>query len=168
MSSQPPAQPPAPAPPPAPLPHAALEHARRHALLSLLLLIAVIALAWAALAPLGARERTLLLEIAPGTQTRRQSGDMTGALPPTVRLTLGVRDVLHIKNNDTAPHFLGAILVKPGREMHLPFEQAGSEEFTSSAHPGGKLTVLVEPWPDPGTARLRWRLRALVQAVRHY
>lgn len=144
------------------------DHARRHSLLSVLLLIAVVTLAWAALAPLGAHERNYLLEIPPGALARRQAGDIGAALPQTVRLTLGVRDVLHIKNSDLAPHYLGAILVKPGKELRLPFEQAGSQEFTSSAHFGGKLTVLVEPWPDPGTARLRWRLRELVQAARHY
>lgn len=154
-----------------PDPHAssrALDHARRHALLSLLLLVAVIALAWAALAPIAARERNYPLEIPAGALARRQAGDVTAALPQTVRLTLGVRDVLHIKNRDVASHYLGAILLKPGKELRLPFEQPGSQEFTSSAHFGGKLTVLVEPWPDPGTARLRWRLRELEQAVRHY
>lgn len=146
----------------------ALEHARRHALLSLLLLIGMVVLLWAALAPIGARERTLLLEIPEGAAARRQAGNVAGALPHTVRLTLGVRDVLHVKNRDSAPHYLGAILVKPGKELRLPFEQSASEVFTSSAHAGGKLTVLVEPWPDPGTARLRWRWREGVRDIRRY
>ena len=152
----------------APVPHAALEHARRHSLLTLLLLIALLALAWAALAPIGARERTLLLEIPPGAQARRQAGDIAAALAPAVRLTQGVRDVLHVKNRDTVPHYLGAMLLRPGKELRLPFEQPGSQEFSSSAHFGGKLTVIVEPWPVPGTARLLWRLRQGEQAIRHY
>ena len=147
---------------------AALEHARRHSLLSLLLLVGVVALAWAALAPIGPRERAYLLDIPPGALARRQAGDIAAALPQTVRLTLGVRDVLHIKNRDAVPHYLGAILIRPGKDLRLPFEQPGSQEFTSSAHFGGKLTVLVEPWPDPGTGRLRWRLRELEQSARHY
>lgn len=161
--------PPEPPVPIAPVdPARALDHARRHSLLSLLLLIAVITLAWAALAPIAARERNYLLKIPQGALARRMAGDVTAALPQTVRLTLGVRDVLHIVNKDVAPHYLGAILVKPGKDLRLPFEQPGSQEFTSSAHFGGKLTVLVEPWPDPGTARVRWRLRELVQAARYY
>ncbi len=147
---------------------AALDHARRHSLLSLLLLVFVVGLAWAALAPLGARERTLLLEIPEGAAARPQPLDITRTLPQTVRLTQGVRDVLHVKNRDKVPHYLGAILVKPGKELRLPFEQASSEEFTSSAHLGGKLTVLVEPFPDPGTARVRWRWREMVKAARSY
>ena len=147
---------------------AALEHARRHSLLSLLLVIAVVALAWAALAPIGAKDRNHVLEITQGTLARRLAGDIHGALPRTVRLTLGVRDVLHVKNHDVAPHYLGAMLVKPGKELRLPFEQSASQEFSSSAHFGGKLTVLVESFPDPGTERLLWRLRQLVLAIRYY
>lgn len=145
-----------------------LDHARRHALLSLLLLIAFIALAWAALAPVDARERNHVLIIGEGALARRLAGDITNALPLAVRLTVGVRDVLHVKNNDTAAHYLGAILIKPGKELRLPFEDASQRVFTSSAHFGGKLTVVVEPWPDPGTARLRWRVLELVQTIRHY
>lgn len=146
----------------------ALDHARRHSLLSLLLLIALIVLVWAALAPIAARDRSHLVEIPAGALERRLAGNIANALPLTVRLTVGVRDVLHVKNNDTAPHYLGAIAVKPGKQFRLPFEQAGAQEFASSAHFGGKLRVVVEPWPDPGTARLRWRTLELVQAIRHY
>lgn len=146
----------------------ALEHARRHSLLSLLLVVLFAALAWGAMAPVAAKDRNHVLEIADGALARRVAGDITDALPLTVRLTVGVRDVLHVKNNDAAPHYLGAVLIKPGKQLRLPFEYASQREFTSSAHFGGKLTVVVEPWPDPGTARLRWRTLALVQAIRHY
>ncbi len=147
---------------------AALDHARRHSLLTLLLVLAFLGLAWAALAPIAAKDRTHLIEMSNGTMARRIAGDINGALPLQVRLTLGVRDVLHVKNNDVAPHYLGAIGIKPGKQLRLPFEQAGTQEFVSSAHFGGKLTVVVEPWPVPGTARLRWRMLELVQAIRHY
>lgn len=150
------------------MPHAALAHARRHRLPSLLLVIALLALAWAALAPVSAKQRNHVLEITQGTLARRLAVDIGGALAPTVRLTLGVRDVLHVKNNDSAPHYLGAVLLAPGEELRLPFEQASQREFSSSAHFGGKLTVVVEPWPDPGSARLRWRTLEWLQAVRHY
>ena len=148
--------------------HPAFGHARRHAVLSSLLLLAMLVLVWAALAPIGVKDRDHLIEIAPGTQQRRLAGDINAALPLTVRLTLGVRDVLTVKNNDSVPHYLGARPVKPGKQFRLPFESASQQEFSSSAHFGGKLTVIVEPWPDPGTARLRWRTLELVQAIRHY
>jgi hypothetical protein len=148
--------------------HPAIEYARRHSVLCLLLLFAVLGAGWAALAPISARDRNHLIEITPGTLQRRLAGDITHALPLTVRLTIGVRDVLTVKNNDSVPHYLGARLVKPGKQFRLPFESASQHEFSSSAHFGGKLTVVVEPWPDPGTARLRWRTLELVQAIRHY
>lgn len=147
---------------------AALEHARRHSLLSLLLVIAVVALAWAALAPIGAKDRNHVLEITQGTLARRLAGDIHGALPRTVRLTLGIRDVLQVQNNDAAPHYLGPVTIAPGKQFRLPFELAAEREFSSSFHFGGKLTVVVEPWPDPGVPRVRWRTRELVQAIRHY
>lgn len=147
---------------------AAFDHVRRHSLLTLLLLVAILLLAWAALAPVSAKERNHELEITAGTLQRRLAGDIQGALPLQVRLTVGVRDVLHVTNNDGAPHYLGAMSIKPGKQLRLPFEQATTERFSSSAHFGGTLTVVVEPWPVPGTARLRWRILELVQAVRHY
>ncbi len=146
----------------------ALDHARRHSLLTLLLVIALVLLGWAAFAPIGGAERKVLLDITSGTSARKQAGDITGALPRTMRLTLGVRDVLHIKNNDTVLHYLGAIALKPGKQMQLPFEHAGASEFTSSAHFGGTLTIVVEPMPDPGTARVRWRTLESIRAIRHY
>ena len=147
---------------------AALDHARRHALLTLLLVITIVLLAWGALAPVSARERNHELEITAGTLQRRLAGNIHGALPLQVRLTVGVRDVLHVTNNDVAAHYLGAISIKPGKQLRLPFEQATTEQFSSSAHFGGTLTVVVEPWPVPGTARLRWRMLELVQTIRHY
>jgi hypothetical protein len=147
---------------------AALAYARRHLIQSCLGVLALCLLAWGAFAPLGAIERSHVIDIADGTLQRRLAGDIQGALPPTVRLTLAVHDVLHVKNHDSVPHYLGAVLVRPGREFRLPFEAASQREFTSSFHFGGKLTVVVEPWPVPGTARLRWRVLALEQAIRHY
>lgn len=150
------------------MPHVASDHVRSHSPLTFVLAAVVVALAWAAMAPIAARERNHVLEIADGALARRLAGDITHALPLTVRLTVGVRDVLHVKNHDAAPHYLGAVLIKPGKELRLPFEDASQREFTSSAHVGGKLTVVVEPWPDPGTARLRWRTLEWVQAIRRY
>ncbi len=146
----------------------ALDHARRHSLLTLLLVIALVLLAWAAFAPIGGADRKVLLEITSGTMARKQAGEINGALPRTVRLTLGVRDVLHVKNNDTVLHYLGAIALKPGKQLQLPFEDAGERAFTSSAHFGGTLTLVVEPMPDPGTARVRWRVLESIRAIRHY
>jgi hypothetical protein len=83
-----------------------------------------------------------------------------------VRLTLGVRDVLLLHNRDIAPHVFGQVLVLPGHVFRLPFEQAGDYVYACDAAPGHAVTVRVGNHPDPGWARLGWRLRVLVEAVR--
>lgn len=120
-------------------------------------LVAIVALAllWAALAPLGYPTRERPLEFPRGAQV---SGE--------VRLTLGVRDVLLLRNHDSVPHVFGQVLVLPGHEFRLPFEQAGSYPFACDAAPDERVTVRVLPEPDPGWQRLRWRLQALLESVR--
>jgi hypothetical protein len=82
-------------------------------------------------------------------------------VPAEIRLTLGVRDVLLLRNRDVAPHVFGQVLVLPGRVVRLPFEQAGDFPFACDLAPASKVTVRVLPQPDPGWPRLRWRLAAL-------
>ncbi|MCS0582066.1 hypothetical protein NX784_10730 [Massilia pinisoli] len=122
-----------------------------------LLLVAV--LLWAALAPLRypTRERTLVFARGAGS---------VAPVPAEVHLTLGVRDVLLLHNRDTAPHVFGQVLVLPGHVFRLPFEQAGDYVYACDAAPGQAVTVRVANHPDPGWARLGWRLRAFVEAVR--
>ena len=122
-------------------------------------------LAWAALAPLHYPTRERLLEFPHGAAVLRgQAGPVL--VPAEVRLTLGVRDVLLLRNRDLAPHVFGQVLVLPGHEVRLPFEQAGDYPFACDVAPAAKVTVKVLPQPDPGWARLRWRLAALLDAVR--
>ena len=116
-------------------------------------------LLWAALAPLGdaTRERSLdFARAAPGSVT----------VPAEVRLTLGVRDVLLLRNRDTAPHVFGQLRVLPGHVFRLPFEQAGSYPFACDVAPGARVLVRVLAEPDPGWRRLRWRLQAGFEGLR--
>ncbi|MBW8896991.1 MAG: hypothetical protein JF619_02510 [Massilia sp.] len=112
------------------------------------------ALLWAALAPLHypTRERTFVFP--------------HGAVPAEVSLTLGVRDVLLLRNRDAAPHVFGQVLVLPGHVFRLPFEQAGDYVYACDVAPGHAVTVRVANHPAPGWARLGWRLRVLAEAVR--
>lgn len=123
------------------------------------------ALLWAALAPLHYPTRERLLEFPHGAAVLRgQAGPVL--VPAELRLTLGVRDVLLLRNRDLAPHVFGQVLVLPGHEVRLPFEQAGDYPFACDVAPASKVMVKVLPQPDPGWARLRWRLAALLDAVR--
>lgn len=126
------------------------------------ILLGLAILAWAALAPLRYPTRERLLEFPNGTAALAGRGPV----PSTLELTLGVRDVLLLRNHDVAPHVFGQVLVLPGHEFRLPFEQAGAFAYACDAAPGARVVVRVGPHPDPGWARLRWRLRAFVDAVR--
>jgi hypothetical protein len=121
-------------------------------------------LLWGALAPLGDATRERALDFTPGASASASAG--TPTLPAELRLTLGVRDVLLLRNRDRAPHVFGQVLVAPGHAFRLPFEQAGNYPFACDAAPGAHLVVHVLAEPDPGLGRLRWRLQALFEAVR--
>ncbi len=60
----------------------------------LLAALALGTLAWAALVPPAADAREALFEIPQGTFARRMAGDKIEILPDTIRLTLGLNDVL--------------------------------------------------------------------------
>ncbi|MES2018355.1 MAG: hypothetical protein V4484_17845 [Pseudomonadota bacterium] len=145
-----------------------MDIARRHWLLSSLLALAVSALLWGAIAPLHTSSRDKLFEIPKGTWARRMAGDKVEILPSTIRLTLGLRDVLLLRNSDTVPQIFGPMLIMPGQDFRLPFETVSENQFACSAHVSGQMTVIVEPLPNPGLTRLRWRLGELAHAMRTY
>lgn len=119
-------------------------------------------LAWAAFAPLQSASRDQLFEIPKGTWERRMKGDQTTILPEHITLTLGLRDVLLLRNSDTVPQMFGPVLIMPGQDFRLPFAQAGEHPFDCTAHASGRMTVLVEEAPAAGLARLKWRLHSLL------
>jgi hypothetical protein len=141
---------------------------RRHWLLASLLAMLLASLLWAAFAPIRLASRDKLFEIPKGTYERRMKGDQVEILPSTVTLTLGVRDVLLLRNSDTVPQIFGPVLIMPGQDFRLPFETVSENQFACTAHSSGQMTVVVEPLPIPGLARLRWRLAELATAIRHY
>jgi len=126
------------------------------ALLSLLVLAVTL---WAAFAPIVSDSPDELFEIPKGTFARRMAGDKVEILPSEVRLTLGVRNVLLLRNLDDVPQIFGPTLIMPGQSFRLPFELASDYQFACTAHASGQMTVIVEPYPAAGPARLRWRMR---------
>ena len=145
-----------------------MDYLRRNWPSSLLLAIALAALVWASLAPLKTSSRDKLFEIPKGTHARRMAGDKVEILPSKVVLTLGLRDVLLLRNSDTVPQIFGPILIMPGQDFRLPFETVSENQFACTAHASGQMTVIVEPLPNPGLGRLRWRLGELAHAIRTY
>lgn len=118
-------------------------------------------LGWAALAPIEVSSHNELFEIPRGTYARRMAGEKIEILPQTIRLTLGLNDVLLLRNKDAVPHIFGPTLIMPGQSFSLPFAKASTYSFMCTAHASGQLNVIVEPNPAPGWETLRWRLRKL-------
>lgn len=118
---------------------------------------------WASFAPIRSDSRDQLFEIPQGTWTRRMAGDPVEILPDEIHLTLGVRDVLVLRNLDDVPQIFGPTLMMPGQSFRLPFAVASSYQFACTAHASGQLTVTVEPFPETPWARLRWRARELMK-----
>ena len=136
---------------------------RRYCVLILFACIALGASAWAALAPLSAGAREQAFEIPKGTWARRMSGEKIETLPSEIRLTIGVKDILVLKNHDDVPQMFGPVLLMPGQSFTLPFAVASDYQFACTAHLSGQLTVVVQPMPEPAWwTRLRWRASAIV------
>ena len=114
------------------------------------------AAAWGAYGPLPAASREVVLALPKAPPGGHPPGHE--AVHGTLRLTLGVRDVLVIRNEDDAEQPFGPVLLAPGQTYRLPFRRAGEFLFACSAAQQGHVKVLVEPAPGPGLARLRWRL----------
>ena len=127
---------------------------------------ALAVVAWSALAPVRSPSRDQIFEIPKGTWSRRMSGDKVEILPDHIRLTLGVRDVLVLRNHDAVPQIFGPTLMMPGQSFELPFAQASEYQFQCTAHASGQMTIVVEPYPATAWARMLWRARELLAQVR--
>src|SRR6202042_211831 len=125
----------------------------------------VSAVAWAALTPITFASREETFEIPKGTWARRMSGNKVEILPSQVFLTLGIRDVLLLKNMDDVPQIFGPTLMMPGQSFRLPFEVASSYQFACTAHESGQMTVVVDDQPDTPWRRLVWRTRRIFRIV---
>jgi hypothetical protein len=134
---------------------------RRGPRIVLLFVLAVplLAVLWAGFAPIHVASREKLFEIPEGTYARRSSGDMVEILPSEIRLTLGLQDVLLLRNLDEVPQQFGPTILMPGQSFRLPFEVASENHFDCTAHSSGQMVVIVEERPSWPWQKIRWRLR---------
>ena len=143
-----------------------MRYLRRYWWLILLVGIALGAAAWAALTPISSDSRDELFEIPKGTWARRMAGDKVEILPSEIHLTIGVKDILVLRNLDDVPQIFGPVLMMPGQSFRLPFELASDYQFVCTAHASGQMTVIVQPMPTSAWARLRWRVGAILKGSR--
>ena len=136
---------------------------RRGAVAALAVLAIVLgATTWAAFAPLPEGSHALTFVIPPGTAARLKAGEPFNVLPSPIHLTVGVRDVLVLTNDDDVIHQVGPIILGSRQTYRIPFRRPGTLKYNCSLHTAGTLTLVIEPPPAAGLARLRWRLASLV------
>ena len=124
--------------------------------------VSVVAAGWAAFNPLPSDSRELVYVIPKGNWARRVAGENIQAVPSQIHLTLGVKDILVLKNHDDVPQMFGPVLIMPGETFQLPFRKASNYQFLCTLHASGQLSVIVEPMPEVGWQRFRWRVLTLV------
>ena len=122
-------------------------------------------LTWAAFVPVTFTSRDDTFEIPKGTWARRMAGNKVEILPSQVYLTVGIRDVLLLKNQDEVPQIFGPTLMMPGQSFRLPFDTASSYQFACTAHASGQMTVVVDDEPNTPWRRLAWRTRRLFRVM---
>lgn len=121
--------------------------------------VALVAAGWAGFAPIEVGSREQVFDIPKGTFAKRRAGMPVEILPDHIRLTLGLDDVLLIRNHDDVPQVFGPTLLMPGQSFRLPFERAATYQFACTAHASGQLSIEVEPEPKTPWARIHWRVR---------
>jgi hypothetical protein len=135
---------------------------RRSWVLVLLAGVAVCAVAWAAFAPVHTDSNEQVYVIPKGTWERRHAGEHLDIIPAEIRLTIGAKDVLVMRNHDDVPQLFGPVLIMPGQSFQMPFRRASTYLFACPLHTSGVLTIVVEDMPEPGWSRLRWRVTGMV------
>ena len=114
---------------------------------------------WAAMAPVTSVSSDEIFEIPKGIWARRMAGNKIDILPSEIHLTLGIKNILVLKNMDDVPQMFGPALMMPGQTFRLPFEVASTYSFACTAHAKGAMNVIVDPAPASGWPTLRWRAR---------
>jgi hypothetical protein len=117
------------------------------------------------LAPVASGSHEQVFEIPQGTWARRMAGDKIETLPDHIYLTVGVRDILVLKNHDAVPQTFGPTLLMPGQSFTLPFERAAEYQFACTAHASGQMTIVVDPYPATPWAKISWRTRGLIRRL---
>ncbi len=119
-------------------------------------LLGLAAAGWAALAPLPQlpKERVIVIPKGANSQTPQP-------FPSNIHLTLGLQDVLVLKNEDDRAQLIGGIEVSAGQTLSIPFLRVQDFQLSCSAHPSGQLKISVSAKPGPGLARLWWRIERL-------
>jgi hypothetical protein len=124
--------------------------------------LVALAAGWAALAPLPDGPREVVYVIPKGTAVRQALGMRPAVLPDVMRFTVGVRDVLVLRNEDDAVATFGPVRLEAGQTYRVPFRAPAQFQLACSAHADGQVGIVVTAAPERGWRRVRWRLLNLI------
>jgi plastocyanin len=79
-----------------------------------------------------------------GTIERLANGEDVAVLPQQIKLTLGVADILVIRNDDTQPMQVGPFKVEPGQSFTQQYYNRGTYALVCSIHRGEQLQIVVD------------------------
>ena len=127
-----------------------------------ILVVALGAVGWGAFAPFPEGSRVLTYVIPLGTAARLKSGEVLSVVPSPIRLTIGVRDVLVLTNDDEVVHQVGPIVLGARQTYRIPFRRPGRFQYACSLHASGTLSLVIAAEPAAGLPRLGWRLDRLI------
>lgn len=102
------------------------------------------ALAGCALAGPDAEARQLVFVIPPGTVARQAAGEQVSILPDTITLTLGQRDTLVIRNDDSQPVQIGPFKIAPGQRFEQQYFNRGTFDLVCTLHQTQRLKVVIQ------------------------
>jgi plastocyanin len=111
--------------------------------LGALVLAGLGAAGWWLLQP-SAEARQLVYSVPAGTAARVAAGEPVAALPETITLTLGQRDILVIQNDDSEPVQIGPFKLEPGQRYTQQYYNRGSYDLICSVHRSQRLRIVVE------------------------
>lgn len=69
--------------------------------------------------------REIVFAIQPGTAQRQAAGEVVAMFPPEVKMTLGSKDILVIRNDDSVPVSIDGLLLDPGQKATQKYFTTG-------------------------------------------
>lgn len=118
-------------------------HHAMHRILIVCLLLAC-GLGGCSLAEPSAETRQLVFVIPPGTVARQAAGEQVSILPDTITLTLGQRDTLVIRNDDSQPVQIGPFKIAPGQRFEQQYFNRGTFDLVCTLHQTQRLKIVIE------------------------
>lgn len=81
--------------------------------------------------------------IPQGTVQRIAAGQNLNVLPSTITMTLGLRDILIIRNDDSQTVQIGPYKIEPGQTFQQQFFNIGTFDLMCTIHADARMRVVV-------------------------